>query len=69
MIEIENLSVAFDGTEVVKQVTFKIEDGEILGVVGESGSGEISFTHEIVKSRGIITIFIIKDAIDLFFMI
>lgn len=40
MIEIENLSVAFDGTEVVKQVTFKIEDGEILGVVGESGSGK-----------------------------
>ena len=36
MIEIENLSVAFDGTEVVKQVTFKIEDGEILG--GKRGS-------------------------------
>ncbi|CDD44294.1 unknown [Bacteroides fragilis CAG:47] len=34
-----------------------------------TGSSEISFTHEIVKSRGIITIFIIKDAIDLFFMI
>jgi len=40
MIKVENLSVAFDGPEVVKNVSFKIADGEILGVVGESGSGK-----------------------------
>ena len=40
MIKIENLSVAFDGTEVVKNVTIEIEEGEIIGVVGESGSGK-----------------------------
>ncbi len=40
MIRIENLSVAFDGTEVVKNVDLSIADGEILGVVGESGSGK-----------------------------
>ncbi len=40
MIKIENLSVAFDGTEVVKNVNLEIADGEILGVVGESGSGK-----------------------------
>ena len=40
MIRIENLSVAFDGPEVVKNVTLEIKDGEILGVVGESGCGK-----------------------------
>lgn len=40
MIKIENLSVAFDGPEVVKNVTLELRDGEILGVVGESGSGK-----------------------------
>lgn len=40
MIRIENLSVAFGGTEVVKEVNLELKDGEILGVVGESGSGK-----------------------------
>lgn len=40
MIRVKNLSVKFDGPEVVKNVSFEIGDGEILGVVGESGSGK-----------------------------
>lgn len=40
MIRIEDLSVAFGDTEVVKHVSLELADGEILGVVGESGSGK-----------------------------
>lgn len=40
MIRIENLSVAFFGTEVVKKINLELKDGEILGIVGESGSGK-----------------------------
>ena len=40
MVKIENLSVAFGGSEDVKNGSFTIKDGEILGVVGESGSGK-----------------------------
>ena len=44
MINVENLSIHFEdrgqNDEVVKNVSFSIEDGEILGIVGESGSGK-----------------------------
>ncbi|HBA48018.1 MAG TPA: hypothetical protein DCZ91_09535 [Lachnospiraceae bacterium] len=40
MIKIEDLSVAFGGTEVVKHVSLELREGEILGIVGESGSGK-----------------------------
>ena len=44
MLNVENLSIHFEdrgqNDEVVKNVSFNIEDKEILGIVGESGSGK-----------------------------
>ncbi|MCI8695928.1 MAG: ABC transporter ATP-binding protein, partial [Lachnospiraceae bacterium] len=40
LIRIEDLSVAFGDTEVVRHVDLELSGGEILGVVGESGSGK-----------------------------
>ncbi|MEN8216574.1 MAG: dipeptide ABC transporter ATP-binding protein [Pseudomonadota bacterium] len=40
LLSINNLSVAFAGTEVVHEVSFYINAGEKLALVGESGSGK-----------------------------
>ena len=44
MLKVENLSIHFEdrsaGEEVVKNVSFAVENGDILGIVGESGSGK-----------------------------
>ena len=55
MINVENLSIHFEdrgqNDEVVKNVSFSIEDGEILGIVGESGSGK---TMTVLTMAGLI---------------
>ena len=44
MLKVEHLTIHFEdrgkNEEVVRDVSFSIEDGEILGIVGESGSGK-----------------------------
>ena len=55
MINVENLSIHFEdrgqNDDVVKNVSFKIEDKEILGIVGESGSGK---TMTVLTMAGLI---------------
>lgn len=41
MLKIENLTKVFpDGTEAVKNVSFEVDDGEFLTIIGLSGSGK-----------------------------
>jgi peptide/nickel transport system ATP-binding protein len=39
-IEIDNLRIRFSKREVVKGISFKVEEGGSFGIVGESGSGK-----------------------------
>lgn len=40
MIEIKNLFKSFSNKEVLKDVSFSIEEGDIFGIVGHSGAGK-----------------------------
>jgi methyl coenzyme M reductase system, component A2 len=44
-ISIENLCMNFDGTRVLKDVSFEISEGEILGIIGRSGAGKTVLMH------------------------
>jgi len=41
IISVQNLKKTFaDGVEVLKDISFKVEKGEVLGIIGPSGSGK-----------------------------
>ena len=39
-LEVRDLRKTFDGTEVLKGVSFSLEKGKVLAVVGSSGNGK-----------------------------
>ncbi|MBR7121595.1 MAG: ABC transporter ATP-binding protein [Lentisphaeria bacterium] len=49
LLEAENISVAFNGAEVVSQVSFSINPGEVLALVGESGCGKSSVSLALTR--------------------
>lgn len=40
LLEVENLSIAVGSKPVVQNITFAVENGQTLGIVGESGCGK-----------------------------
>ena len=42
-LEIKNLTKTFDNRKVLNDISFKVENGQTLGVVGFSGSGKSTF--------------------------
>ncbi|WP_250647455.1 ATP-binding cassette domain-containing protein [Gluconobacter thailandicus] len=40
MLKIENLSKAFDGCIALEKVSFSVQAGEIVGIIGRSGAGK-----------------------------
>ena len=49
MIKIENLFKSFDSKEVLKDISFSINDGECISIIGESGIGKSVLLKSIIK--------------------
>jgi len=44
-IEVKNLTVDFDGLKALKNVNLNINEGEVVGILGKSGSGKTILMH------------------------
>ena len=40
LLEMKNIKKSFNGVEVLKDISLKVEKGEVLGIIGPSGSGK-----------------------------
>ncbi|WP_308653380.1 ATP-binding cassette domain-containing protein, partial [uncultured Anaerococcus sp.] len=40
VLEINNLSISFGGLKAVQDVSFKLKNGELLGLIGPNGAGK-----------------------------
>ena len=60
MIELENLSKSFGELEVLKSISFSLEEGNVLSIIGPSGSGKSTMLRIITQLEkaddGILTI-------------
>jgi len=45
LITVNNLCMDFDGKKVLKNISFEIGEGEILGIIGRSGAGKTVLMH------------------------
>ena len=45
LITVDNLCMDFDGKGVLKNISFEIAEGEILGIIGRSGAGKTVLMH------------------------
>lgn len=48
IIRVENLSAAFNGTPVLREVSFEVERGEIFVILGGSGSGKTTLLKNMI---------------------
>ena len=47
-LEIANLNAGYDGTPILRDVAFSVDDGEIVGIVGRNGVGKTTLLKSIM---------------------
>jgi len=48
MLEIENLSAAYGMVQILRDVTFRVEQGEIVSIIGPNGAGKTTLVKTIM---------------------
>ena len=48
MLEVQGLKVAYDGVTAVHEATFRVDEGEIVTIVGSNGAGKTTILNAIV---------------------
>lgn len=52
LLEINDLSVRYEGEQILKDISFYVEKGETVGIAGESGSGKSTLLRAILRLMG-----------------
>ena len=50
VLELKDISKSFDEKQVLKNISFKIQKGELIAIIGPSGSGKSTLMNVITKS-------------------
>ena len=44
-IEVKDLTISYDGVNVLKNINLNINEGEVIGILGRSGAGKTILMH------------------------
>ncbi|HEY5890815.1 MAG TPA: ATP-binding cassette domain-containing protein, partial [Acidimicrobiia bacterium] len=65
MLEIEDLSVSVGEIRILEKISLRVDDGEILGVLGPSGSGKSTLLRAIAGIVEPVAGSVVWDGVDL----
>ena len=54
ILEVTNLKKSFGKTEVLKGISFSLEEGQVLSVIGSSGSGKTTLLRCINSAQCVV---------------
>ena len=45
LLKVDNINVFYGNIHAVKDVSFEVNEGEIVTLIGANGAGTVSYTH------------------------